>query len=113
MRDSGGPAVYFPTEYLHGLYDGGLGSGFHDYWEVMRKSPVLGGAFFWVMCDDGIVRTDKGGIIDNSGSTGPDGIMGPRREKEGSYYTIKEIWSPVVIEALPRKGVASGLSAAR
>jgi Glycosyl hydrolases family 2, TIM barrel domain/Glycosyl hydrolases family 2, sugar binding domain/Glycosyl hydrolases family 2/Domain of unknown function (DUF4981)/Beta galactosidase small chain len=99
VRESGGPAVYFPTEYLHGLYDGGLGSGFHDFWAVMSKSPVLGGAFFWVMCDDGVVRTDKGGIIDNTGNQGPDGIMGPRREKEGSYFTIKEIWSPVEIEA--------------
>ncbi len=86
VRDSGGPAIYFPTEFLHGLYDGGSGSGFHDYWEVLRKSPVLGGAFFWVFCDDGVVRTDKGGIIDNSGNLGPDGILGPRREKEGSYH---------------------------
>jgi hypothetical protein len=98
VRESGGPAVYFPTEFLHGLYDGGLGSGFHDFWSVMSKSPVLGGAFFWVMIDDGVVRTDKGGIVDNTGNQGPDGIMGPRREKEGSYYTIKEIWSPVEIE---------------
>ncbi len=107
VRDSGGPAVYFPTEFLHGLYDGGLGSGFHDFWEVMRKSPVLGGAFFWVMCDDGVARTDKGGIIDNTGDQGPDGIMGPRREKEGSYYTIKEIWAPVQIDA-PAKGLQPG-----
>ena len=107
VRESGGPAVYFPTEFLHGLYDGGAGSGFHDYWEVLRKSPVLGGAFFWVMYDDGVVRTDKGGIIDNSGNMGPDGIMGPRHEKEGSYYTIKEIWSPVEIEA-PTKGLLPG-----
>jgi hypothetical protein len=107
VRESGGPAVYFPTEFLHGLYDGGSGSGFHDYWEVLRKSPVLGGAFFWVFCDDGVVRTDKGGIIDNSGNFGPDGIMGPRREKEGSYYTIKEIWSPVQIEA-PAEGLLPG-----
>jgi hypothetical protein len=107
VRDSGGPAVYFPTEFLHGLYDGGAGSGFHDFWEVLRKSPVLGGAFFWVMCDDGVVRTDKGGIVDNEGDQGPDGIMGPRREKEGSYYTIKEIWSPVQIEA-PAEGLFPG-----
>jgi len=107
VRESGGPAVYFPTEFLHGLYDGGAGSGFHDYWEALRKSPVLGGAFFWVMYDDGVVRTDKGGIIDNSGNMGPDGIMGPRHEKEGSYYTIKEIWSPVEIEA-PAKGLFPG-----
>ena len=107
VRESGGPAVYFPTEFLHGLYDGGLGSGFHDFWSVMSKSPVLGGAFFWVMIDDGVVRTDKGGIIDNTGDQGPDGIMGPRREKEGSYYTIKEIWSPVEIEA-PAEGLQPG-----
>jgi hypothetical protein len=107
VRESGGPAVYFPTEFLHGLYDGGGGSGFHDYWEELRKSPVLGGAFFWVMYDDGVVRTDKGGIIDNSGNMGPDGIMGPRHEKEGSYYTIKEIWSPVEIES-PAKGLFPG-----
>ena len=107
VKESGGPAVYFPTEFLHGLYDGGQGSGFHDYWEVMRKSPVLGGAFFWVMIDDGVVRTDKGGIMDNEGDQGPDGIMGPRREKEGSYYTIKEIWSPVEIEA-PAGGLQPG-----
>ncbi|HEY5043625.1 MAG TPA: glycoside hydrolase family 2 TIM barrel-domain containing protein [Verrucomicrobiae bacterium] len=107
VRQSGGPAVYFPTEFLHGLYDGGLGSGFHDYWQVMSKSPVLGGAFFWVFCDDGVVRTDKGEIIDNTGDQGPDGIMGPRREKEGSYYTIKEIWSPVQIDA-PAEGLQPG-----
>ncbi len=102
VKGSSGPAVYFPTEFQHGLYDGGLGSDFRDYWDVLSKSKVLGGAFFWVFCDDGIVRTDKGGIIDNSGNLGPDGIMGPRREKEGSYYTIKQIWSPVQIEAPPQ-----------
>jgi len=107
VKQSGGPAVYFPTEFLHGIYDGGLGSGFHDFWSVMSKSPVLGGAFFWVMCDDGVVRTDKGGIIDNTADQGPDGIMGPRREKEGSYYTIKEIWSPVQIET-PAEGLQPG-----
>ena len=87
-----------------------LGSGFHDFWSVMSKSPVLGGAFFWVMIDDGVVRTDKGGIIDNTGDQGPDGIMGPRREKEGSYYTIKEIWSPVQIDA-PAEGLRPGFKA--
>ena len=111
VRDSGGPAVYFPTEFLHGLYDGGAGSGFHDFWEVLRQSPVLGGAFFWVMYDDGVVRTDKGGIVDNEGDQGPDGIMGPRREKEGSYYTIKEIWSPVQMDA-PAEGLLPGFQGA-
>jgi hypothetical protein len=109
VRESGGPAIYFPTEYLHGLYDGGLGSGFHDFWATMSKSSVLGGAFFWVFSDDGVARTDKGGIVDNSGDQGPDGIMGPRHEKEGSYYTIKEIWSPVEIK-VPSSGLSPGFN---
>ncbi len=37
--------------------------------------------------------------------------MGPRREKEGSYYTIKEIWSPVQIEA-PAEGLQPGFQGA-
>jgi hypothetical protein len=58
-----------------------------------------------------VVRTDKHGIIDNTGSYGPDGIMGPRHEKEGSYYTIKEIWSPVQIET-PAEGLQPGFQGA-
>jgi hypothetical protein len=50
-----------------------------------------------------VVRTDRGGIIDCVGNYGADGIVGPHFEKEGSYYTIKEIWSPVQVSwpALP------------
>jgi len=44
------------------------------------------------------VRTDKNGELDSDGDHGPDGILGPYHEKEGSYYTIKEIWCPVHIE---------------
>ncbi len=99
LSQASGPAIYFPTEFLHGLYDGGGGSGFRDYWDVMSKSPVLGGAFFWVLADDGIVRTDDPNHrIDNSGDLGPDGIVGPARQKEGSFNTIREIWSPVEID---------------
>ncbi len=36
------------------------------------------------------------------GNWAPDGIMGPYREKEGSYYTVKQIWSPVQLpDVLP------------
>lgn len=37
------------------------------------------------------------GFIDNQGNFGADGIVGPHHEKEGSYYTIKQLWSPVQI----------------
>ena len=36
-------------------------------------------------------------MIDNQGNWAADGIVGPHFEKEGSYYSIKEIWSPVIV----------------
>jgi len=32
--------LYMPTEFLHGLYDGGLGAGLDDYWKAMYASPM-------------------------------------------------------------------------
>ena len=89
-----------PTEFLHGLYDGGIGAGFRDYWDVMGKSPTVAGGFFWVWADEGVVRTDQDGRIDTAGNWAPDGMTGPHREKEGSFFTVKEIWSPIQV-ALP------------
>jgi hypothetical protein len=87
--------IYMPTEMLHGLYDGGSGAGLADYWDMMKESPVLGGAFLWVLFDEGIKRPD--GTIDTAGNQAPDGIVGPYREREASFYTIKELWSPIQI----------------
>lgn len=92
-----GREVFFPTESLHGLYDGGHGAGLDDYWNLMQHAPRSAGAFLWVFADEGVVRKDKNDSIDTHGNRAPDGIVGPHREKEGSYYTIKEVWSPVFI----------------
>lgn len=99
-----GPNIYMPTEFLHGLYDGGIGAGMLDYWTAMRSSPYSAGGFFWALVDEGVARSDKNGKIDNFGNSAPDGIVGPHREKEGSFFTVKELWSPVQIivgDALP------------
>lgn len=93
-----GHEVAFPTEFLHGLYDGGAGAGLDDFWEEMWHTPISAGGFIWVFSDEAVVRTDKNGILDSDGDHGPDGILGPYHEKEGSFYTIKEVWSPVHIE---------------
>lgn len=90
-----GRDLFMPTEFLHGLYDGGHGAGLWDYWELMRKHPRAGGGFLWDFADAGIVRTDQGGRIDTAGNYGADGIVGPHHEKEGSFDAIREIWSPV------------------
>jgi len=93
-----GHDVTFPTEFLHGLYDGGAGAGLDDFWELMYHTPLSAGGFIWALLDEDVVRTDKGGILDSDGDHAPDGIVGPYREKEGSYYAIKEIWCPVRME---------------
>lgn len=98
-----GDQVFFPTEFLHGLYDGGHGAGLDDYWKLMTSSRLSAGGFLWVFADEGIECRDKNDSIDISGNYAPDGILGPYHEKEGSFYTIKEIWSPVQFsqKALP------------
>ena len=97
---SAGPQIFMPTEFLHGLYDGGIGAGFRDYWNVMGRSPTVGGGFFWAFVDEGIRRTDQRGRIDTMGNAAPDGMLGPDREKEGSFFAVREIWSPVQVGAL-------------
>jgi hypothetical protein len=90
---------FMPTEFIHGLYDGGLGAGLEEFWRSYQSSPLHAGAFLWVFTDEAVLRTDKPGTVyDADGNHAPDGILGPHREKEGSFYTIKEIWSPVQVK---------------
>ncbi|HEX8151421.1 MAG TPA: glycoside hydrolase family 2 TIM barrel-domain containing protein [Pyrinomonadaceae bacterium] len=93
-RLTAGPNVYMPTEFLHALYDGGGGAGLWDYWEAMRKSKG-GGGFIWALLDECVARADRGGQLDCARNLGPDGVVGPHREREGSFHAVREIWSPV------------------
>jgi hypothetical protein len=90
-----GKEIFFPTEFLHGLYDGGHGAGLDDQWNLMLSKSLSAGAFLWVFADEGVVRKDLNDSIDASGNRAPDGILGPYHEKEGSFFTVKEIWAPV------------------
>jgi hypothetical protein len=90
---------FMPTELLHGLYDGGHGAGLEELWRSYESSPLFSGGFLWVFADEAVLRTDlEGTVFDADKNHAPDGILGPHHEKEGSFYTIKEIWSPVQIE---------------
>jgi hypothetical protein len=93
-----GKEIFFPTEFLHGLYDGGHGAGLDDQWNLMMSKPLSAGAFLWVFADEGVERKDLNDSIDSDGNRAPDGILGPYHEKEGSFYTIREIWAPVQFE---------------
>ena len=112
--------IFMPTEFLHGLYDGGHGAGLKDYWELMMSNPRCAGGFLWDLQDQAVLRTDLSDnrgltsndrrqttdhrlqtsddrlqVFDPVGNFGSDGIVGPHGEREGSYYTIKEVWSPI------------------
>lgn len=90
-----GSDIFMPTEFLHALYDGGGGAGLDDYWAATLASPRGAGGFIWAFADEGVVRAP--GQLDTAGNSAPDGILGPYRQKEGSYYTVRQIWSPVQI----------------
>ncbi len=90
--------IFMPTEFLHGLYDGGHGAGLDDFWLRMWNDPLCSGGFLWVFADEAVERSDKNGALDTYGNEAPDGILGPYHEKEGSFYAIREIWSPVHFE---------------
>lgn len=93
-----GHNILMPTEFLHGMWDGGHGAGIEDYWNAMWNNPLSAGGFLWDFADQAVVRTDRNGELDTDGNHGPDGIVGPYHEKEGSFFTIKEVWSPVFVE---------------
>lgn len=94
-----GDVPFMPTELLHGLYDGGLGAGLDEYWKKYQSSPLHAGGFLWTFVDEAVLRTDMDSLVfDADKNHANDGILGPHREKEASFYTVREIWSPVQIK---------------
>jgi len=93
-----GYKVFMPTEFQHGMYDQGHGAGLEDFWNWYTGHPLFAGGFMWDFSDNAVRRSDKGGILDSDGSNGTDGILGPYRQKEGSYYTVRDVWAPIQFE---------------
>lgn len=96
-RLANGYEVFMPTEFLHSQFDKGGGASLDDFWANYSRNPLFAGGFIWAMIDEGVARTDRGGEIDTDGGNAPDGVVGPHREKEGSWFTIRDVWSPVRI----------------
>ncbi len=100
-RFTNGYKVFLPTEFMHAMYDQGGGAGLRDFWDRWLTSPYFAGGFIWAFSDEAPSRTDRGGALDSDGSNAPDGVVGPRREKEGSFYAVRAQWSPLRIEPFP------------
>lgn len=90
--------IYMPTEMLHAQDDGGAGAAMQDFWNLHWRSQKSGGVFIWALVDEAIVRTDLNNVLDANGLNANDGILGPHREKEGSYYALREIFSPIQLK---------------
>ena len=71
-----------------------------DFWTLMMRHPHGAGGFIWALLDESVYRADKNGVLDGDGNHAPDGILGPYREKEASFFTIREIWSPVFVHLI-------------
>jgi hypothetical protein len=99
-RFTNGYKVFMPTEFMHGMYDQGHGAGLEDFWNNYTSHPLFAGGFMWDFCDNAVRRTDKNGILDSENFNAPDGIVGPYREKEGSFYTVREVWAPLQFRKL-------------
>ncbi len=97
VKFTDGPDIFMPTEFLHGLFDGGHGAGLDDFWPLMSEKKHAAGGFLWSWMDEAVARTDENDRLDAKRDLAPDGIVGPHHEKEGSFYTVREIWSPVQI----------------
>ncbi|MBZ9630072.1 beta-galactosidase [Salegentibacter sp. LM13S] len=99
-RFGSGENVFFPTEFMHGTYDNGHGAGLDDFWNKYKESPLFAGGFIWDFSDNAVIRSDweDERKYDSKGNLAADGILGPHRQKEGSFYTIKEVWAPIQFE---------------
>lgn len=99
-RFTNGYNVFMPTEFMHGQYDQGHGAGLEDFWTNYTSHPLFAGGFMWAFSDEAVRRTDRGGQLDSDRFNAPDGIVGPYREREGSVYTVREVWAPIQFRQL-------------
>ena len=92
-----GQKVFMMTEFLHGLYDRGQGAGLEGLWNKFKRSPLFAGGFIWAYVDEALYRTDTR-KMDTYGPNAPDGIVSAERQKMASFYTVREVWSPIQIK---------------
>lgn len=99
-RFTNGYKVFMPTEFMHTNSDQGGGAGLEDFWASWTEHPLFAGGFIWAFVDEAVVRRDRDGLMDANFDMGNDGVVGPYREKEGSFWAIRDIWAPIQFRKL-------------
>lgn len=99
-RFNNGYKVFMPTEFMHANVDEGGGAGLEDFWAKWTEHPLFAGGFIWAFVDESVRRVDMNGFLDSNFNMGNDGVVGPYREKEGSFYAIRNVWAPIQFKQL-------------
>ena len=98
-------------EYAHAM--GNSVGNFKEYWDVMKKHPVLQGGFIWDWVDQGLLETTEDGenYWTYGGDYGPadvpsdgnfciNGLVNPDRKPKPSLYEVKKIHQFINFESI-------------
>ncbi len=88
--------IFMPTEFLHGLYDGGAGAGLDDYWKLMGTAPRSAGGFIWAFWSTRASSATTAAAPSTSTATTPPTASSARTgRRKAASSPIKDIWSPI------------------
>lgn len=101
---------YIMCEYAHAM--GNSVGNFKDYWDVIRKYPILQGGFIWDWVDQGLVKTSESGEeywayggdfgpkdVPSDGNFCLNGLVDPDRTPKPALYEVKKVHQSVIFEA--------------
>ncbi len=94
-------------EYAHAM--GNSLGNFKDYWEVIKRYPVLQGGFIWDWVDQGLAKTSEdgreywayGGDFGEDKHDGPfciNGIVMPDRRPSPALPEVKKVYQEIAVE---------------
>lgn len=96
-------------EYAHAM--GNSLGNFEDYWNVIERYPALQGGFVWDWVDQGLLKTDEGGVtyFAYGGDFGPpgtpsdgnfliNGLVQPDRRLNPHAWEVKAVYAPLAFD---------------
>lgn len=101
-------------EYAHAM--GNSVGNFKEYWDMMKKYPVLQGGFIWDWVDQGLLKTSEDGEdywayggdfgpkdVPSDGNFCINGLVNPDREPKPALYEVKKVHQNIQFEAVDIK----------
>ena len=105
---------YILCEYAHAM--GNSVGNLQDYWDVMKKYPVLQGGFIWDWVDQGLIKTTEDGEeywayggdfgpkdVPSDGNFCLNGLVDPDRTPKPALYEVKKVHQNIQFKAIDLK----------